>query len=239
MAPVHGKSAKLFWGGFDLTSFGKEITSEGTADVADDTAFGDNSKSYIPGLKDGTLSAGGIYEAQASGSAQVLEGILGIADSEICYLPEGDAISKLGYGLLSIPTKVAVSSPIDNIVAWNAEAQSSVGKEQILSLHALTQETITGNGANVDHGAATTGGLSGYLQVTDVTAGTLDVKIQHSVDNSVWVDLITFTQATADNVAERKAVSGTVNRHLRYVRTIATGPATFFVGASRTPHRTS
>jgi len=225
-----------------LTSFSREASTEGTADVAEDTAFGDNSKTYIAGQKDGTLTAGGIYDAAAGASAQVLESLLGTADAEVSYLPEGDAVGKRGYGLLSIPTQFSVQSPVDDIVAWSAEAQSSVGKEPVLSLHALGAETVSGNGTGQDNAASSADGASAYLQVSAVagTTPSLIVKVQHSVDNSVWVDLITFDVVTAasDNTSQRKKVSGTVNRYLRFTASDdVAGPlnAVFLVVASRNP----
>jgi len=46
------------------------------------------------------------------------------------------------------------------------------------------------------------------------------VRIQHSVDGSAWVDLVPFTAVTVANRAQRLAVTGTVNRHVRSQWTI-------------------
>ena len=59
------------------------------------------------------------------------------------------------------------------------------------------------------------------------------VKLQHSVDNSVWVDLITFTAAAAPT-SETFEVAGTVNRYLRDQRTInASSSLTYVSGFAR------
>lgn len=233
MATVHGSRAKLFWSGYDLTAFSREAATEGTADVAETTVFGKLSKTYIPGLKDGTLSAAGIYDAAAGASAQVLEGLLGLQDAPVLLLPDGDVLGKRGSGLSVIDTQYSVQSPIDDVVSWAAEAQSSVGVEPVVSLHALTQETAGANGASVDNGASSPDGAVAYIEVSDVGT-TLTGKVQHSVDDGVWVDLITFTAVTVDNQAERKTVAGTVNRYLRAIWT-QTGNATFAIAAGRKP----
>jgi hypothetical protein len=59
------------------------------------------------------------------------------------------------------------------------------------------------------------------------TTPTITWKVQHSVDNSVWIDLMTFTLAN-DATSERETVSGTVNRYLRAIRTVGgSGGPTF------------
>ncbi len=132
-----------------------------------------------------------------------------------CYLLEVDQ------------TSYKVSSPADNLIMSNAEMQSSSGIGFGFILQALAALTATGNGTGLDNAAATTRGGAGHLHVIAAsgTSPTCDVKIQHSTDGSTWVDLITFTQAT-DITYQRVEVTGTVNRHLRAIRTIGgTGPS--------------
>lgn len=241
MVVPHGSGTKLFWEGYDLSTYSREATSEGTADVAETSCFQQTSKTYLAGLKDGTFSAGGIYDAAAGASAQVLESILGLASAEILHLPEGDTAGKLGIGLQTVETKFSVNSPVNDVVAWSAEGQSSVGIEPVTMIQALAAQTTTANGTGTDNGALTSLGASAYLMVTAMsgTGGpTLAVKLQHSTDNITYVDLITFTTVTAANKSERKAIpAGTVNRWLRAIWTITgTTPSfTFTVAASRQP----
>ena len=97
-------------------------------------------------------------------------------------------------------------------------------------VEALAAQTATGNSASLDNSASSASGGSAYLQVTakSGTSPTMAVKVQHSADDATFVDLITFTTAS-DITAERKTVSGTVNRYLRVNRT---------VGGSSTPSMT-
>lgn len=69
-----------------------------------------------------------------------------------------------------------------------------------------------------DNTASSPDGAAGYLQVSDLALGghtNLTVKLRHSADNSTYADLITFTAVTGTNAAERKTVSGTVNRYIK------------------------
>lgn len=83
--------------------------------------------------------------------------------------------------------------------------------------------------------SSTVNGLVGYQGVSAYAGFTGVVgKIQHSVDNSVWVDLITFTNVTTGPLAERLTAAGTVNRYLRHVGTVTgAGSITPFSVAKR------
>jgi hypothetical protein len=90
--------------------------------------------------------------------------------------------------------------------------------------------TATANGVSIDNLAATTKGGVGMIQISAVsgTTPTIVGKIQHSTDNSVWVDLITFSSANSVS-AQVASVSGTVNRYVRAQYTIAgTSPSFTF-----------
>jgi hypothetical protein len=74
--------------------------------------------------------------------------------------------------------------------------------------------------------------------VTNSHDGDLVVKVQHSSDNSTWVDLLTFaTVATTVTSSERKEVAAatTVDQYLRVTYTMAgsTGSVSFLVSFGR------
>jgi len=72
-----------------------------------------------------------------------------------------------------------------------------------------------------DDAASSSNGLAGYLQVIDIDSGTPTFVLEDSANNSTWATLISFT-AVADGgepTAERKEVSGTIDRYLRATTT--------------------
>lgn len=77
------------------------------------------------------------------------------------------------------------------------------------------------NGTSVNNLAATTNGAVAHLHVLSKsgTSPTVTWKVQHSADDSLWVDLMTFTAATAET-SQRIAVTGTVNQYLRATRVV-------------------
>ena len=107
-------------------------------------------------------------------------------------------------------------------VSLTVETTPNDGVDHGRVVHAHTAETATGNSTSVDNGASSTNGGVASLHVTAVTGTTpsLTVKVQHSSDNSTFVDLITFTAANAAG-SQRRTVSGTVNRYVRETHTLS------------------
>lgn len=234
---THGKNVKVFANGYDLSSYFSSVTASGTADTAEVTTFGLNSKAYIPGNKDATVSAEGFY---AGGAGDVDERLAAqIGEVAVWTTIMGaDALGARGYGIQTVDTAYEVGAEIGGAVAVSAEGQSIVGLEPVVVLNPLSAKTATGTGTQVDGTASTLGGASAYLHVT-AKAGTdtptLTVKVQHSADASTWADLITFSAVTAANGYQRLSATGTVNRYLRAAWTISgTNPSfTFHLSAAR------
>jgi hypothetical protein len=64
--------------------------------------------------------------------------------------------------------------------------------------------------------ASSANGGAGYLSVSALTLGgytSVTVVIRHSTDDITFADLITFTAVTAAPTAERKTVTGTINKY--------------------------
>lgn len=236
MAFKHGRHARVYANGYNLTGYLKAITVPKTADVGEASVFGLTSKTYVPGMADATLSADGVFDGASDAVDQILEAALGASTNSIwTWFPQGDdAVGATGYGLAGIETGYEIQTPHSDVAALTASAQSVVGRERIISLHPLGSEAATGTGAAVNNGAATAAGGVAYLQVIDVdgTAPTLDVVIQHSSDDFAAdiETLATMTQVSADHQVERVEVAGTVKASVRAIWTIggADGPAATF-----------
>jgi hypothetical protein len=239
---THGSNADVLVNGYDLSSYLREASVSPSADVAETTAFADTAKTYIAGLKDAAFSASGMLDSAAAAVGSVAWTALGVNNSEISYYPSGDSAGGFGYGLDAQETSVEIVSPVDGVNAISLEAQSSSGAERLVSLAALTSRSGTANLTGIqDAGAATTSnGYAAYLHMTVTpTAGTATIKVQHSDDDSTYVDLCTFTDVAtlAAVTSERSAASGTVRQYARVQHTISAGGAcTFQVGLSRKPN---
>lgn len=242
MAFVSGRTTKLLVDQYDLSAFFQSTDVDASVAMLKTTAYGDTAERYIAGLKDGTLGLTGLYDGGASAADAILSAALQSAGGEIITAaPEGLAVGKRLRQLLSRLSNYKVSLPHDGVVGTSASLQSDGGIDAGVSLHDLAAETGTGNSTSVDNAAASTNGGVAHLHLTAVTAvggDTLDVKVQHSTNDSTWVDLVTFAQLTTALTKERVVVAAgtTVNRYLRglWTKGGAGSPSyTFHVGFSR------
>lgn len=233
---THGKNAKVFANGHDLSAYFSTITTAGSADTAEVTTFGKSSKAYIPGTKDATLSAEGYF---AGGTDDVDERLAAQIGEVAVWTAvfSADVLGARGYGLHTVDTTYEIGAEVGGAVSVSAEGQSTVGMEPVVVLNPLSAKTATATGTQVDNGASTTNGLAAYLHVTAAsgTTPTLVVKVQHSADASTWADLVTFTTMDAAHDYERATATGTINRYLRADWTVAgTNPSfTFHLSAAR------
>jgi hypothetical protein len=127
------------------------------------------------------------------------------------------------------PATVTTSAPhyltsTDTVVIAGTTTTPSINGTQTATVTGATTFTIPVNVTSGQAGPAGTAvqglsnqGGSGYIQVNAITLGgytSFTVKIRTSTDNSVFVDLLTFTNVTTAPSAERVTVSGAVRRYL-------------------------
>lgn len=129
------------------------------------------------------------------------------------------------------------------LMAGNSLAAPSINAELTVTVLTTTTFSVTTN-TSASTGAGTGGSLvrsstvnggAGYQAVSALSGFTGFIgKIRHSTDDITYADLITFTNVTAAPAAERKTVSGTVNRYLCFDGDVTgAGSITPFCGFSR------
>lgn len=232
MAGTHGKDARVYIQGYDLSSLLTSVAPDMSTDVAEISGLGSTDKSYVAGQNDATLALDGIFDGAANQTDEVLEAALGVSPCVVCWLPQGDGFGKTVYGFSAIETAYGPTTSIDDAGKFTAAMQSSVSAERGVILHALGAEVTTGDGTAHDNGAATTAGGAAYLQATAATGATV-IKVRDSADNVTFADLVTFTSFAA-RTKERVAISGTIRRYTRENRaTVPVGGSTYFTGLTR------
>lgn len=244
MAKAHGKKARVYGGGIDLSSYLRMAKRGGDQDLADASTFADNDKTFVAGMQSGTLAIEGIYNARAKAEdaqqiADLLDAQLGVSELIAVHLPQGDGFGNVAYGFVGNSNSIEVTSPYDDVVKITGEAQSNIGFKSGRSLVPKEEKAASGESAAIDNGAAgspTKSGGVGILQVFGISAGKkLDVKIQHSVDNITFVDLITFASVEAGEAAQGIVLPNatTVNRYVRAKWTLSGGSSTFHASFAR------
>lgn len=232
MAFVHGKGGAVIWGATDLSAYLNNVDAAATADTAEVTCFGSSSKSYVAGTRDATLSLSGFFDGGVGAVDEVLSAALA-GTAAVTIAPAGaGAIGNRAQLANVIHTGYTVTAPVGDAVSISAEAQVSGGLAGGIILADLTARTATGNTTANDNAASSVGGAVAHLHCTAFTGTNITIKVQHSADNSTWVDLITFAQLTATG-SERKSATGTINRYLRVNIAGTFTTATFAVAIAR------
>jgi len=235
MPPAHGRLTRVYLNAYDLTGFYRKTESELTREVAETTVFNQADKTYLPGVRDASISLEGLFDGAVDGIEEVLLAALNADPTIINICPQGDALGNVAYGLSTLETKYAIDASKDDIVTLANELQSSSGRDRLLVQHALGSEVANGQSASIDNAAQSTNGGVGFLQVMDIAGITnLAVIIEDSADNSSWATILTFAGVTADRGRQRVAITGTVRRYTRARWTFTgTGSAQFWVGFGR------
>ncbi len=128
MAFVHGKSSVFKLDNAsgsltDISAFVNNVDFPETADVAETSVLGASNKTYIVGLKDATISLGGLFDATVDAILGAVVGQTATLSYE--YSPEGTGSGKIKYTGEAILTNYALSSPVGDVVAYSADLQCS------------------------------------------------------------------------------------------------------------------
>lgn len=237
-------SADVGWllaGGYSILGDVTTLDDEREAVIEDATVLGVawEAPAYV-GVKRWKLTQNGFYNDVALGHnvAMVTPG----ASKVVAYAPEGNTV---GAKFVGSPTvqgtynrQISRGALHKASVVFESEGNHDEGK----ILATLAARTTAGNTQStlVDNAGSSANGGAGYLELTALTLGgytDIIVKISHSADNVTFVPLITFTAITAAPAAERKTVTGTVNRYLAaewaYTGSGSSQTATWFAGFAR------
>lgn len=218
MAFRHGKNTGVFYNGADLSPYFNEASVSNDVEVAETTAFGDSAKQYISGLRDGTLSAAGMFDGSEEAVDQTLSSVIGNDAADVISLaPDGVVVGRRSFSAAARQTSYEVSSPVSDVVTVSLEVQATDGVNTGVLLAGRFSASASGEGSSVDQGASSSNGAIGYLHVTSNTMnGATTFKVQDSADDITFVDLITFTNVSASAISGQKiAVTGSVDRHVR------------------------
>ena len=234
----HGKATAVYLNGTDMSPYLNQATTSESIDTAETTTYGAADKTYIVGLGDGTISAAGLFDSTASASDAVIRGTLAVDDNTFTVLPAGSAVGNRSIVANGMVTSYEVNSPVSDVIAISTEIQADGGLYRGVALNGLDSTgSASVTGTAVDNTASTSSGVLANLHVTSNTRnGTATFKVQHSSDNSTYVDLVTFTAVSASATKGESITStGTVNRYLRALTTLAgsSGSVTYHISAAR------
>lgn len=206
-------------GGYDLKPYLTELEFETEAMSEETHTLGDTwvEHSFV-GLKHGRGSAPGFYDDEANGINVALVGRSG--ESRVMLLGiEGNTAGRefVGFaGAMQLRYVRTASRGVLHKARLEWEGDGAVVQGQLMFPQAAVSAS-SGNSSSVDNLTSSANGASGFSAVSALTLGTATsfiVRHQHSVDNSVWVDLGSNQSYTAIG-SQHEFVAGTINRYTR------------------------
>ena len=124
MAFVHGSNATLSLDGTPVTVYTDQTTVTRNGETADVTAFGNDDRAFIAGLRGATLDFAGHYDAAFDA---VLHGALDQASIAWAYSPDGGTTTYSGNGFLTSYT-VGASVGDKVSISGNLQVSGAVGR---------------------------------------------------------------------------------------------------------------
>jgi hypothetical protein len=252
MSFVHGSSARALVNEKEISTELAGWAVSGARNMSEVTTMGQTAGQagahFVPGLSSGTLTLRGPQDsAHTVGLTREIKDAIGVDNAFLATcLPDGVAIGKPAHFVLGDPTDWSIDAAVADAVGFSFSAMADEGVDSGYVIHGLGAETADVNGTAVDRGtslsivtgspvAYSVNGMTADIHVTAFSGLTsAAIKIQHSTDNSVWADLVSFTSVVGQTFERVSVAVGTqINRYLRVVTDVTgTGSVTFLVAAA-------
>jgi len=220
-----GQDAAILLGSKDVSGDGNSFSISHSADTPENTAYGDNTRTRLAGLKDWSMEVTGFFNDELGHWEEELKDLLG-GSSLLGVFPGGATACMIGYEGTPLASDFSLDTPVDGAVTLSATFTGSgdLWRSYVTSACVSTCTAAVSYTDGVDTGATATE-CQGFLRVMDLASGsddTLIVKIQDSSDDSSYGDLITFTTVTAGSVSETKSAAGSREQYVRASYNITT-----------------
>src|SRR6266511_450254 len=235
MAFVNTKNSRVFLNATHQSGQISGYTIAHSREYSTATTFLDSGTRWVPGLLSVSTNIKGYCDSSAATLYATALAVFGTANGALwTVFPDLATIDQPAMIVNSNIQGFDVPASVKDTVSLNIDAMPDDGVDMGVSLHDHTAETADGNGASVNNLAATTNGGVASLHVTAFSGLTNNIiKVQHSTDNSIWTDLVTFTTVTGPTF-QRSTVAGTVNQYLRaFWDVTGSGTNTFVVAFAR------
>ena len=207
---IHGKNGRMYASGYDLSCFLNSVGLDKSIDTAETSTFCSDSKRYISGLKDATLSAEGVYDEDKDTIDNTLNE-LGDGPKIFSYFPSIN--EGVGYAFLAHKTATNFAISITDAVNFSLAGQTTNGVDRITSITPKIEFTANGSSASIDLGSGGTDGALLYLHTLGVSDDAT-VKVEQSVDDTTWTTLHNYGTVSTIG-ASRVFKAGVVNRYIR------------------------
>lgn len=222
---IHGKATSVVIEALDVSNWLNSIDISESLEAVETSGFQQEEKTYIPGIAEATASFGGRFQGQQGTVDAIIKEHIADELEPLATIGWGMGLKQGNPALFGrvTHTTLATSAPISDVVGIDGDLQYNGKLYDGRYVLGKTVLTATGNGPTLDNVVTLDGQIGAMLHVLDNdNSGAVTIKIQHSVNGSVWTDLVTFAALSAGEIgAELKTLQGNVNRYLRATATLA------------------
>lgn len=226
--------------GVDIAGAITSFNVAGDVEELDATTVADSGyRTYVSGFKSAEITVQGLWDSDTTNADEIHDVMSSAystgAEKNITASTGTIAVGDPAIMMDACQMTYDIPADVGALILANGRFKSTTGMRFGRWLMHSLQAAGTNNGTSYDNGAATTNG--GFMQVHlfNDDASDVDVKVQHSTNNSVWADLtgaaVNNLSATHTSGSATVAAGTTVNRYLRAVATV-TGGDTFLVSVA-------
>jgi hypothetical protein len=224
------KTNTILSNGYNLAAALKTFDPSWETEAIDKTALATGDREFELGFESAEINAEGFWESDRTNLNKIHDILSAALDSRATqrltaflqdYAFGGDCFM-LDGSIMNYAPPMQVNAVILANAKWRSNNGMCVGKGYISQASAAT--TITSS--SIDNGAASTRGGLLHAHLDNNAATSVAVKMQHSTDDSTWVDLVsitTMTGANYDSGSASVAVGTTIRRYTRAVAVISGG----------------
>lgn len=232
------KGLAVYMNGVSLGCALQSVDASAETEALDSTTLCQSSRTYALGLKNGTVSASGIWDADTVNADEIHDVFKtaydGGAEAEVFA-----TLGALAFGVDCIvfnarQTNYSVEIENGQLIIANADFQTTSGVNYGKVIFTAAVDDDTAEGTSLDNGASSANGglFQIHAQNPEQVAGS--IKLQHSSNNSTWADVsgasISWSASGPKFESGFVEVTGTVNRYVRAVA-VATGDEITFQAA--------
>lgn len=201
-----------------------------SVEVPDASTFQSQDRKRLPnGIFDWNITFAGLFNDNTGAVEERAHTLLGASSIIGVFPAKATTACTVGYEGVPIESDYNVDAPVDGVVAISATWTGSGDIARTYIVQGLAACSTTGSlGGNSRDFSASRANVTAVLRCTTAsgTTPTLDVVLQHSGNDSVWSDVLAFTQVTAGSTAELRTATG-ASRYMRAHRAITGTGADF------------
>lgn len=234
------KGLSIYMNGVDLADAIQSFTPLAEVEELDNTALAAvGNRSFESGFKSGSVNGSGVWKYDQTNldeihnimSAAFTSGTEGVFTGSL----EALAIDGIAILLNPIQQSFNINTPLGQLIIATFDLRSNIGIGFGRWLFNAAVVSTTTDGTTVDNGAPTSNGGVFHYHAQNPSSLAGDIKIQHSVDDAVWVTLDTLALVgTPQEKGSSTIVAGTtIERYIRAQATATGGTITFQAAFAR------